>query len=60
MRSTLSRSRLDSTCRLIRSGASPVSPGVPVVEWKTFVVIAGDALRSRHHSPIHDSLLPPP
>ena len=22
----------------MRSGASPVSPGVPVVEWKTFVV----------------------
>src|SRR4051794_24942618 len=61
MRSTPSRARLLSIWRRIRSGARPVSPGVPVVEWNTLVVRRSPSgARSARHSPIQDSLAPPP
>ena len=44
----------------MRSGASPESPGVPVVEWKTFVVMVISAPRSASHRPMYVSLRPPP
>ena len=60
-RPTPRRARLPSSCRRIRSGASPSSPGVPVVEWKTFVV-SDEALRPLLAHPAADERLarPPP
>src|SRR4051794_4858409 len=57
--STPSRSRLDSSCRVIRSRERPRSAPA-AIGLNVFVTITGRLPRPAIHLPIHSSLRPPP